>query len=150
MLDTHEAFSDDRVRAEMMRQFGYFVTESTPHNSEYLPYFNRTKELLDHYGVGSRAPIPMENTRVRDWMKDSGGRQDGDGDVPPLAASHEYASMIIEARLTGRPFAFNGNVMNHGSITNLRSDATSRCRAWSTARGFIPPSWDRCRRSARP
>jgi alpha-galactosidase len=61
----------------------------------------------------------MENTRVRDWMKDSGGEQDGDGDVPPLAASHEYASMIIEARLTGRPFAFNGNVMNHGSITNL-------------------------------
>ena len=119
MLDTHEAFADDRVRAEMMRQFGYFVTESTPHNSEYLPYFNRTRELRDHYGIASRAPIPMENTRVRDWMKDSGAEQDGDGDVPPLAASHEYASMIIEARLTGRPFAFNGNVMNHGSITNL-------------------------------
>ena len=102
ILDTHEDFADDRVRAEMMRQFGYFVTESTPHNSEYLPYFNRTRELRDHYGVASRAPIPMENTRVRDWMKDSGAEQDGDGDVPPLAVSHEYASMIIEARLTGR------------------------------------------------
>ena len=65
-----------------------FVTESTPHNSEYLPYFNRTKELREHYGVASRAPIPMENTLVRDWMKDSGGEQDGDEDVPPLAASH--------------------------------------------------------------
>ena len=45
ILDTHEAFADDRVRAEMMRQFGYFVTESTPHNSEYLPL------LQPHSGV---------------------------------------------------------------------------------------------------
>jgi len=36
-----------------------------------------------------------------------------------MTSSHEYASLIIEARLTGKPFAFNGNVMNHGSISNL-------------------------------
>ena len=119
VLDSHEAFADDRVRAEMMHQFGYFVTESTRHNSEYLPYFNRTQELRDRYGVVSQAPISMENTRVRDWMKDSGVEDSGDAEIPPMAASHEYASMIIEARLTGAPFAFNGNVMNSGSITNL-------------------------------
>jgi alpha-galactosidase len=119
ILDTHEDFAEDRVRVEMMKQFGYFVTESTRHNAEYLPYFMRTKELRDHYGMPDRKPVSMKNTRKRDWMKDSGVDDDGEAEIPPLKASHEYASMIIEARLTGVPFAFNGNVMNHGSISNL-------------------------------
>ena len=118
-VETHESFAEDRVRVEMMRQFGYFVTESTRHNAEYLPYFHRTKELRDYYGVGERKPVSMKNTRKRDWMKDSGVDDDGRSEIPPMKASHEYASMIIEARITGAPFAFNGNVMNHGSISNL-------------------------------
>ena len=61
----------------------------------------------------------MKNTRKRDWMKDSGVDDDGNAAIPPMKASHEYASMIIESRMTGVPFAFNGNVMNHGSISNL-------------------------------
>ena len=118
-VETHESFAEDRVRVEMMRQFGYFVTESTRHNAEYLPYFHRTKELRDYYGVGERKPVSMKNTRKRDWMKDSGVDDDGRSEIPPMKASHEYASMIIEARITSAPFAFNGNVMNHGSISNL-------------------------------
>lgn len=119
VVETDEAFADDKVRVEMMRQFGYFVTESTRHNSEYLPYFRRTKEQREYYGVPDRAPVSMENTRKRSWMKDSGVEDEGDQEIPPLTSSHEYASLIIEARMTGMPFAFNGNVMNHGSITNL-------------------------------
>ncbi|MEE2752712.1 MAG: alpha-galactosidase [Candidatus Latescibacterota bacterium] len=119
IAETDEDFSEDRVRVEMMRQFGYFVTESTRHNAEYLPYFRRTKEQREYYGVPDRDPVSMENTRKRTWMKDSGVEDEGDQEVPPLTSSHEYASLIIEAKLTGRPFAFNGNVMNHGSITNL-------------------------------
>ena len=138
ILDTHEAFAEDRVRAEMMRQFGYFVTESTRHNSEYLPYFNRTPELREQYGVVGTAPVSMENTRVRDWMKDTGVDSDGDAEIPPLAPSHEYASMIIEARLTGAPFAFNGNVMNHGSITNLPNRCCVEVPCLADAEGIHP------------
>ncbi|MBN60398.1 MAG: alpha-glucosidase/alpha-galactosidase [Gemmatimonadetes bacterium] len=119
IVDSDEAFADDRVRVEMMKQFGYFVTESTRHNAEYLPYFRRNRELLDLYGLKPREPVSMENNRQRDWMKDSGVEDNGEAALPPLQESHEYASLIIEARLTGAPFAFNGNVMNHGSITNL-------------------------------
>jgi alpha-galactosidase len=118
-IETHEDFAEDKVRAEMMRQFGCFVTESTRHNAEYLPYFNRDAESRRYYGVPERGPVSMENTRKRSWMKDSGVEDGGDAELPPLTASHEYASLIIEAKLTGKPFAFNGNVMNHGSITNL-------------------------------
>ncbi len=119
VVDNHPDFAEDKVRVEMMRQFGYFVTESTRHNAEYLPYFRRTKELRDYYGTPDRDPVSMENTRKRNWMKDSGVEDDEDAEIPPLTSSHEYASLIIEARMTGSPFAFNGNVMNHGSITNL-------------------------------
>ncbi len=120
--DTHDSFKDEKVRVEMMRQFGYFVTESTRHNAEYLPYFRRTEQLRQHYGVPDRGPVPMElpAARQRAWMKDTGvADDDPQAAVPPLNPSHEYASSIIEAKLTGVPFVFNGNVMNNGAITNL-------------------------------
>ena len=59
VLETHESFVEDQVRAEMMRQFGYFVTESTRHNAEYLPYFRRTPELCEQYGVPPRDEVSM-------------------------------------------------------------------------------------------
>ncbi|MDP6039434.1 MAG: alpha-glucosidase/alpha-galactosidase, partial [Candidatus Latescibacteria bacterium] len=121
-VDTHPSFKDDQVRVEMMKQFGYFVTESTRHNSEYLPYFQRTKELRDLYGLTIRDAVSMDlpERRKRDWMKDTGvAGDDSEAEVPKLRPSHEYASAIMEARLTGVPFVFNGNVMNKGSITNL-------------------------------
>lgn len=118
-VDTHESFAEDAVRVEMMKQFGYFVTESTRHNSEYLPYFRRTKELRERFGLGERGPVSMEPRRQRAWQKDTGVEDDGEAEVPALQASHEYASLIIEATQTGVPYAFNGNVMNSGSIDNL-------------------------------
>lgn len=121
-VDTHPSFKDDLVRVEMMKQFGYFVTESTRHNSEYLPYFQRTQELRDIYNLPERDPVYMElpESRKRSWMKDTGITDDDtEAEVPKLQASHEYASSIIEAKITGVPFVFNGNVMNNGSITNL-------------------------------
>jgi len=101
-----------------MKQFGHFVTESSPHNSEYLPYFRRTRELRDGFGLRTRQ-VPMEQVRKRGWEKDTGVEEEGEAEVPELVRSHEYASSIIEAQATGEPFCFNGSVMNHGSITNL-------------------------------
>ncbi len=60
------------------------------------------------------------------------------GVVQTVAASHEYASMIIAARLTGRPFAFNGNVMNHGSITNLPERCCVEVPCLADAEGVHP------------
>lgn len=118
-VDTHESFADDKVRVETMKQFGYFVTESTRHMSEYLPYFRRTKEMREYFGLPETRKIGMEPLRKRTWQQDSGVEQDENASAPELIESHEYASAIIEASITGVPFTFNGNVMNHGSITNL-------------------------------
>jgi alpha-galactosidase len=119
-VDREESFREDRVRVEMMKQFGYFVTESSPHNSEYLPYFRRTQELRDLYGLKSRE-IRMEPNpgRARPWQKDTGVEESGEAAVPELKRSQEYASQIVEALVTNQPFVFNGNVMNGGAIANL-------------------------------
>ena len=119
-IETHESFQQDLVRVEMMRQFGYFPTESTRHNSEYLPYFRRTPELRAQYGLGEREPVPMEQRTQRVWAKDTGvDDDDSAAQLPELRRSHEYASLIIESVATDQPQRINGNVMNEGSITNL-------------------------------
>ncbi len=115
-------YVNEKVRGEVMRHFGYFMTESTGHLSEYLPYFRKNREALDLYcdepafGGESGAyykycvmldekfattdPLSFESTRL-------GPR------------SAEYCSHIIEAMETGETFRLNGNIRNDGYITNL-------------------------------
>lgn len=116
-----EFLTREAVRIEILNQFGYFPTESNHHDSEYLPYFRRTPELIAHYHLTANRPIPdkLSGMMARDWMKDS---VDGEAQITgELALSREYTSGIMEGILTDRPFRFNGNVMNRGLITNLPS-----------------------------
>jgi alpha-galactosidase len=117
--DDPETRAKDTVRFEIFRHFGYFVTESTPHMSEYVPYFRKRPELLEEFGLDKRRP-PQEAEASRwDW-------QDPDflaqvrGEKPiEVKPSHEYASGIMHAIETDTTFRFNGNVSNDGIITNL-------------------------------
>jgi alpha-galactosidase len=108
----------EAVRCEMLRQFGYFVTESSHHNSEYLPYFRRTPELRRRYDLREQE-VADQPRRRRLWMEQSGPTENREAEVPPLKRSREYASGIVEALVTGEPFRFNGNVVNDGLISNL-------------------------------
>ncbi len=120
VADTATELADDRVRVEIMKQFGYFVTESSKHMSEYVPYFRRNDALLEEFKLLPKRIVPMEYTDSRRvWAKDSGVEQDENAQNIELIRSHEYASSIIEGLHTGEPKLFNGNVMNRGSITNL-------------------------------
>jgi len=109
----------DAVRFEIMKRFGYYVTESSEHSSEYVPWFIKSKapELIDRFH------IPLDEyprrcvKQIAEWdsMKASLLRDE------PLAHTrgHEYASHIFEALLTGKAYTFGGNVLNAGLITNL-------------------------------
>jgi alpha-galactosidase len=114
-LDDPETVAKDSVRFEMFRHFGYFVTESTVHCSEYHPYFRRTRELREQFGLKERE-VAATPTRRREWMEDPEG-----GPLPELTQSGEYAAEIIRAVVADRPYRFNGNVMNTGAafISNL-------------------------------
>jgi alpha-galactosidase len=130
------ATQDDRVRFEMMEHWGYFPTESTRHNSEYLPYFRRTPELMAHYNLACRL-APDSPFRIREWMVDTGMEGDS-APVGTLRLSHEYTTGIMEAILTDKLFRFNGNVMNHGLIANLPAECCVEVPCMVDARGVHP------------
>jgi len=111
-----DIYNEDPVRFEIMKHFGFFVTESSRHNSEYLPYFRRTPELMQRFQLTPRE-VRDEPPSVREWARDTGVKEDPP--VPELRSSHEYTAGIIEACATGSAYTFNGNVMNDGLIPNL-------------------------------
>lgn len=119
-------FDQDPVRFEMMQQFGYFVTESSGHFSEYVPYFRKRDDLIEKYDRdGYRGETGFYANNWPDWRAaaDEYARRmlTGEAEIE-LRRSHEYASYIIEAQETGAPTRIHGNVLNTGLIDNLPQD----------------------------
>lgn len=131
-----ENVKGEEVRFEMMKHFGYFVTESSRHNSEYLPYFRQTPELMERFGLETR-DIPEQPYRLREWMKDT-GVEEAEAPVGELRLSREFTTGIMEAILTNVPYSFNGNVMNTGLITNLPDGCCVEVPCLVDARGVHP------------
>ena len=114
----------DMVRYEIMKRFGYYVTESSEHNAEYMPYFIKEKypELIERFN------IPLDEyprrcvKQIAQW--EERGHELTDNPTLTHERSHEYASYIMEAMETNRPIKIGGNVLNTGHlIENLPADA---------------------------
>lgn len=113
----------DMVRLEIMLRFGYYVTESSEHNAEYMPYWIKRNypELIERFNI-PLDEYPRRCVRlINNWAK---MREDllNNNDLN-VKRSHEYASRIMEAIETGVPYTIGGNVMNTGLITNLPTEA---------------------------
>ena len=114
---------DDRVRFEMMKQFGYYVTESSEHNAEYLPYFIKDQypELIDKFNI-PLDEYPRRCERQIEKWEDM--REDlVENKELEHSRTHEYASYIMEAMETDEPYKIGGNVLNTGLIPNLPDKA---------------------------
>jgi alpha-galactosidase len=131
----------DKVRFEMMRRLGYFVTESSEHQSEYVPYFiHHGEKIIDEY------IIPIDEYRrcceaiIATWQqeeKDLLG--EGAGKVFEVAPqSNEYGSYIIHAREANEPIVIYGNVPNRGLITNLPNGCCVEVPVLVDANGLQP------------
>ncbi len=113
----------DMVRLELMRRFGYYITESSEHNAEYTPYFikSRYPELIEKYHI----PLDEYPRRcihqIEDWKKR--GHELTQNPSLSHTRTHEYASYIMEAMETNNAITIGGNVLNRGLITNLPSNA---------------------------
>ena len=115
-------YVNEKVRAEVMRHFGYFMTESTGHLSEYLPYFRKNQMARDRY-----CDEPAFGGETGAYYKYCAMLAGKFAQSDPLALestalgprSAEYCSHILEARETGKVFRLNGNLRNDGYITNL-------------------------------
>jgi alpha-galactosidase len=136
-----EIYEQDPVRFELMLHLGAFVTESSGHFSEYVPYFRKRPELLAKYmrsgylgESGFYASNWPEWRRANDELIASMLR----GETPvPTDRSHEYASTIVEAIELGREASIHGNVRNRGWIENLPDGCVEvECRV--SRRGVKP------------
>ena len=128
----------DMVRLEIMKRFGYYVTESSEHSAEYMPYFIKDKypELIDRFNIPlDEYPRRCVN-QIAGWEK----RRDELTKDPHLShtRSTEYASYIMEAMETNKPFKFGGNVLNTGLITNLPQNACVEVACIADASGVTP------------
>lgn len=117
-----EFYVNEKVRGEVFRHFGYFMTESTGHLSEYVPWFRKNQKALDLYC--DEPSFGGESGAYYKWctyVADKYRTQDVLADEPTVLPprSVEYCAYIIEALETGKTFKFNGNIRNDGMITNL-------------------------------
>jgi alpha-galactosidase len=124
-FDQPEYYANEKVRGEAFRHFGYMMTESTGHLSEYLPYFRKNQKALDLYC--DEPAFGGETGAYYSWCKYVAEKYEGQeilkGQPTALPLrSVEYGSYIIEAMETGKPFKLNGNVVNGNMISNLPPD----------------------------
>lgn len=113
----------DPVRFDAMKYLGAFVSESSGHFSEYIPYYRKRQDLIDqHCSSGYNGATGFYANNWPIWRKENDEQilQKLEGKLPiSLESSNEYAAIIIEAMLKNEPKVIYGNVPNEGLIHNL-------------------------------
>ena len=111
----------DHVRYEVLRRTGYFVTESSEHFSEYVPWFIKRDrpDLIEQYAIPLDEYIERCEIQIAEWEADKAALERGELDEERYERSQEYGSLIIHSMETGTPRVVYGNVANQGLIDNL-------------------------------
>jgi alpha-galactosidase len=110
-------YAKDKVRFELFRHLGRFVSESSEHSAEYTPYFLRDDSQIAEFDVPVNDYIRRSERNLRRYAEIR--RALLAGESFPIERSAEYGSLIIHAKVTGQPQLIYGNVENTGLITNL-------------------------------
>ena len=114
---------DDMVRFDYIEKLGYYCTESSEHNAEYNPFYikSRYPELIEKFNI----PLDEYPRRCVNQIKGWEKQRDeilANGKITH-ERSEEYASYIMEAITTNKPYKIGGNVLNNGLIDNLPKEA---------------------------
>jgi alpha-galactosidase len=109
----------NRVRYEILRKFGYFVTESSEHFAEYSPWFIKRDrpDLIEKFNIPLDEYPRRCEKQMADWAAEL-QRIETEHDIE-IKQSREYAASIINSLETGEPSVIYGNVLNKGLIDNL-------------------------------
>ena len=129
---------DDMTRFEYIKYLGYYCTESSEHNAEYNPFFikSRYPELIEKYNIPlDEYPRRCVN-QIEGWKKQKEELMAG-GKITH-ERSREYASHIMEAMVTNKPYKIGGNVLNTGLITNLPANACVEVPCLVDGSGICP------------
>lgn len=129
----------EKVRYEVMRRTGYFVTESSEHQAEYTPYFiHHGQEMIDRFDI----PIDEYPRRCRiinaSWEDSERELLGEGGDIEVPSQSHEYGPYIIHSIETNTLRTVYGNVPNRGSIENLPASSNVEIPCQVDGNGLHP------------
>ncbi len=139
-----EIYNEEQVRNEMFLQLGYYITESSGHNSEYNAWFRKRPDLIEQYcthgtgwNPGHHAFILKEYLEVKEtWRDNIKAVMEKPVD---LERGHEYAASIFNATIgDGTMYEFNGNVRNFGLIDNLPEGCCVEVGVLASKRGLDP------------
>lgn len=142
-MEKPEVYQEEIVRNEMFKHLGYYVTESSGHNSEYNAWFRKRPDLIEKYCIHGTGWNPGEyayivkayEKRQGDWREET--MKWLAQETVELKRGNEYAAPILNALIgDGTLFEFNGNVANDRLIDNLPPDSCVEVPVLASKRGF--------------
>ncbi|WP_152398495.1 alpha-galactosidase [Paenibacillus cellulositrophicus] len=141
-IQNPDLLKKDPVRFDAMKYLGAFVSESSGHFSEYIPYYRKRQSLIDkHCSTGYNGATGYYADNWPIWRKENDEKivKQLEGSLPiELAPSNEYAAIIIEAMLKNEPKVIYGNVPNEGLIHNLPADGVVEVACMVDRNGVNP------------
>ena len=135
-MEDPEVYARDKVRFELLRRFGSFVTESSEHNAEYTPYFLRDERLIERFDVPVDEYVRRSERNLIEYAETR--RRLLAGEPFPLERSVEYGSLVIHSLVTGEPRVIYGNVENTGLVENLQRGCCVEVAVAVDATGLRP------------
>jgi alpha-galactosidase len=128
----------NKVRYEMLKRLGFFVTESSEHFAEYTPYFIKEgrPDLIETFGIPLDEYPKRCIEQIERWKDVAASYREAE--TIEVAASHEYASAIVNSVWTGEPSVIYGNQRNNGCITSLPDDCAAEVPCLVDDRGIQP------------
>ena len=120
-----DVYNEEIVRNELYLAMGYYVTESSGHNSEYVSWFRKRPDLIEKYcthgtgwNPGHYAYILNEyKNKKHTWKQEI---EEWFNQPVDLNRGGEYAASIFNAVFGDQTlYKFNGNVRNFNLIDNL-------------------------------
>ncbi|MDR0832385.1 MAG: alpha-galactosidase [Bacillales bacterium] len=140
-LETNDKYDKnwDLVRLDMLKKFGYYLTESSEHTSEYLPYYIKSKypELIEQYKIPLDELPRRARKQITEWHELK--KKVVDNEKIEHLKTKEFASYIIKAIENDIPYKFHGNVLNtYGLIPNLPREACVEVLTLVDKNGLFP------------
>ncbi len=129
---------EDMVRFDYIDKFGYYCTESSEHNAEYNAFYIKPgrEDLIEKFNIPLDEYIRRCEAHDETWKKRY--EMIMNGDIIEHKRSKEYASRIMEAMMTNKPYKIGGNVINNGLITNLPKEACVEVPCYVDRDGIHP------------